>query len=461
MKTESVQGMWSNRWTFILAATGSAVGLGNIWKFPYIAGENGGGAFVLVYLLCIGLIGIPIMIAEVLLGKRGRRNPINAVQDIAIESNASRHWRHIGSMGVLAGVLIMSFYSVVAGWTLHYLMTTALGDHTGITGAQADSAFGGLLANPKILLTWHSVFSIMTFAIVAAGVNKGLGSVARVMMPFLLVCLVVLLGYGIVAGDFLTSVRFLFGFNFSALSADSVLIALGHAFFTLSLGMGAIMAYGAYMPGSACLGRTVLCVGLLDTIIALMAGLAIFPIVFANPGIEPSSGPGLLFVSLPVAFGNMALGGLFGTLFFALVAVAAWSSSVSLIEPGVAWLIENKQWRRITASAVVTITAWVIGILSVLSFNVLTDFKPIWLLSFTPFDFFDFITAQVLLPLGGVLIAIFVAWVLPKQVFDEELGSLSSRSRAWLFFALRYVSPLLVALVMFFKLYETFFSIGV
>lgn len=461
MKTKSVQGLWSNRWTFILAATGSAVGLGNIWKFPYITGENGGGAFVIIYLLCIVLIGIPIMIAEVLLGKRGRRNPINAVERVAVESGASTSWRYIGGMGVLAGILIMSFYSVVAGWALHYFLTTALGDYSGITGAQAGSAFSELLASPKTLLTWHSVFSFMTFAIVAAGVSKGLGSVARVMMPFLLVSLVILLGYGIVAGEFLASLRFLFGFNFSAISVDSVLIALGHAFFTLSLGMGAIMAYGAYMPGNACLGRTVLTVGVLDTVIALIAGLAIFPIVFASPGIEPSSGPGLLFVSLPVAFGNMALGGLFGTLFFALVSVAAWSSSVSLIEPGVAWLIESKQWRRVTASAFVTAIAWAIGILSVFSFNLLADFKPIWLLNFTPFDFFDFLTAQILLPLGGVLIAFFVAWVLPRRVFDAELNTVSANMRALLFFTLRYVSPLLVALVMTFKLYETFFSVGV
>lgn len=461
MQSKSLHGMWSNRWTFILAATGSAVGLGNIWKFPYIAGENGGGAFVLIYLMCIALIGIPIMIAEVLLGKRGRQNPVNAVKSIALENSARTGWMHIGSMGIVAGVLIMSFYSVVAGWALHYFVTTASGDYAGINGEQAGEVFGGLLASPKILFTWHSIFSFMTFAVVAGGVSKGLGSVARIMMPFLLASLVVLLGYGVFAGEFMASVRFLFGFDFSALSVDAILIALGHAFFTLSLGMGAIMAYGAYMPAKACLGRTVITVGLLDTVIALMAGLAIFPIVFASPGIEPSSGPGLLFVSLPVAFGNMALGGLFGTLFFALVSVAAWSSSVSLIEPGVAWLIENKKWRRVTASACVTFVAWAIGILSVLSFNILADFKPVWLLSFTPFDFFDFLTAQVLLPLGGVLIAIFVAWVLPRKVFDEELSSLSEGFRTWLFFILRYISPLLVVLVMTLKLYETFFSVGV
>ncbi|HEY7773555.1 MAG TPA: sodium-dependent transporter [Marinagarivorans sp.] len=460
MQTKSMHGIWSNRWTFILAATGSAVGLGNIWKFPYIAGENGGGAFVLVYLLCIALIGIPIMIGEVMLGKKGRANPMNAVGSIAVEANAPEGWKHIGLMGMLAGVFIMSFYSVVAGWSLHYFVTSALGNYAATDAQTAGAAFSGLLASPATLLSWHTVFSAMTFAVVAAGVSKGLGSVAKFMMPFLLISLVVLLFYGVVAGDFVASLAFLFGFNFASLSIDAVLIALGHAFFTLSLGMGAIMAYGAYMPDKACVGKTVLTIGSLDTMIALMAGLAIFPIVFANPSIEAGSGPGLLFVSLPIAFGNMPLGGLFGTLFFALVSVAAWSSSVSLIEPSVAWLMENKHWKRVKACAFITAIAWFLGLASVLSFNLLADFKPIWLLHFTPFEFLDFLTAQIMLPLGGVLIALFVAWVLPSSMVDRELGTMSVTARNSLLFLLKYISPLLVILVMGLKLYETFFASG-
>lgn len=224
--------------------------------------------------------------------------------------------------------------------------------------------------------------------------------------------------------------------------------------------MGAIMAYGAYMPDNACVGKTVLTIGGLDTLIALMAGLAIFPIVFANPSIEAGSGPGLLFVSLPVAFGNMPLGTLFGTLFFALVSVAAWSSSVSLIEPGVAWLMENKRFKRIQACALITSIAWLLGLASVLSFNVLAEFKPVWLFHFTPFEFFDFLTAQIMLPMGGVLIALFVGWVLPKPVIDQELGTLSFNARNMLMFTLKYISPSLVTLVMMLKLYETFFATG-
>jgi NSS family neurotransmitter:Na+ symporter len=452
----AIHGIWSHRWTFILAATGSAVGLGNIWKFPYITGQNGGGAFVLVYLICIALIGIPIMIAEVLLGRRGRQNPVNAIDSIASESQINRSWKHIGTMGILAGVLIMSFYSVVAGWALHYLFTTALGDYSGSSAAEVGSAFDDLLANPSLLLGWHTTFSLMTFVVVAAGVNKGLGAVAKIMMPFLFIALLILVFYSASQGEFAKGFYFLFDFNFHNLTLSGVLVALGHAFFTLSLGMGAIMAYGAYMSEKACIGRTVLTIGFLDTLIALLTGLAIFPIVFANPGIEPSSGPGLLFVSLPVAFGNMYLGDLFGTLFFALVAVAAWSSSVSLIEPGVAWLIETKRWRRIYACALITSIAWGIGIFCLLSFNVLSDFKPFWLLHFTPFDFFDFISAQIMLPLGGVLIALLVGWKLPSAVIADELASISPAVRTVFYWVLRWVSPALVVLVMGLKLYETF-----
>ena len=456
MTTKSVHGVWSHRWTFILAATGSAVGLGNIWKFPYITGENGGGAFVLVYLACIAIVGIPIMMAEVFLGRAARENPINAIEDIAVKSGASARWQGIGIMGVLAGIFIMSFYSVIAGWALHYIIETASGTFTGADADKVGEQFGALLGNPSLLLGWHSAFTLMTFAIVAGGVTRGLGSVAKYMMPFLLLCLIVLLGYGIAAGDFTRSLSFLFSFNFSALTMDAVLIAMGHAFFTLSLGMGAIMAYGAYMPHKACIGRTVLTVGVLDTAIALVAGLAIFPIVFANSGIEPSAGPGLLFVSLPVAFGHMPFGLLFGTLFFILVAVAAWSSAVSLIEPAVAWLIEQKQWQRFKATALICTITWLLGILTVLSFNHLSDFKPIWLFHFTPFDFLDFLTAQIMLPLGGLLIALFVAWKVPKAIVDREFSTVSPAVRSLLMLLLRYVSPTLVAVIMILKLIETF-----
>ena len=455
MNHSSIQGTWSSRWTFILMATGSAVGLGNIWKFPYITGENGGGAFVLVYLVCIALIGIPIMMAEVFLGRRGRQNPIDSLHSLADGAGASPRWRYIGGMGVVAGLLIMSFYSVIVGWALHYVVSTGAGRFAGASAAQVGDFFTALLANKTSLLFWHSVFCVMTFAVVAGGVTKTLAGVAKYMMPFLFLALFLLLIYGAVAGNFAASAHFLFAFNSAALSIDGVLVAMGHAFFTLSIGMGAIMAYGAYMPAKACIGRTILTVGLLDTLVAVVAGLAIFSIVFANPDIQPSAGPGLLFVSLPLAFGHMPMGFLIGTLFFALVVVAAWSSAVSLIEPAVAWLVENSPWQRIAATALFTSIAWLLGFLTVFSFNDLGAFKPWWLLAFNPFEFLDFITGQIMLPLGGVCIAVFVGWVMPWHSVDSELSTLPSRLRKLWIVLLRFVSPALVLMIMALKLYET------
>lgn len=458
---KSIHGTWTNRWTFILAATGSAVGLGNIWKFPYIAGENGGGAFVLVYLLCIAVVGVPIMMAEVFLGRNARRNPVDAVDTFSVQTHSSRHWRLVGVMGILAGLLIMSFYSVVAGWSLHYVVSSAAGNFSDITAANSDVFFGDLLKNMNTLVSWHSLFTFMTFAIVAGGVSKGLGAVARYMMPFLFLALTILLIYGFFAGDFAAGASFLFTPDFSALTGHSVLVAMGHAFFTLSLGMGAIMAYGAYMPSTANIGKTVLTIGVLDTLVALLAGLAIFPIVFANAAIEPSAGPGLLFVSLPVAFGSMPLGLLIGTLFFALVAVAAWSSAVSLIEPAVAWLIENKGLSRIKASATIAGCCWVLGLLTVASFGPLAQYKPIWLLYFNPFDFFDFLTSQIMLPLGGVLIALLVAWKAPVALLQKELGFKNKQFFILIIFFLRFVSPAIVLVIMAAKLIETLTQLGV
>lgn len=456
MEQRGIHGTWASRWTFILAATGSAVGLGNIWKFPYMTGENGGGAFVLVYLVCIALIGIPVMMAEVLIGRRGRQSPINTMHYVTREAGLSRGWAGIGWMGVLAGLLIMAFYSVVAGWALKYVWATGSGAFKGLDSAEVGNQFSTLLANPKELLLWHTLFSLLTAAVVALGVNRGLGMAAKVMMPSLFISLLILVGYSFFHGDFASGFHFLFDFEVQRLSWEGVLKAMGHAFFTLSLGMGAIMAYGAYMPAHASIGRTVISIGILDTSVALFAGLAIFPIVFANPPLEPGAGPGLLFVSLPIAFAAMPWGEFFGTLFFFLVTLAAWTSSVSLIEPGVAWLVESKKFRRAPATFLLTGIAWLLGITCVLSFNVWGEFKPWYLLFKTPFDFLDFLTSQLMLPLGGLFIAIFVGWFMHKKVVAQELNAEGHvLFEAWLF-VVRFVSPTLVALVMIFTLIDSF-----
>lgn len=455
MNQRGMHGVWSNRWTFILAATGSAVGLGNIWKFPYITGENGGGAFVLIYLLCIALIGIPVMMAEVLIGRRGRQSPINSMRFVINEAGINRGWAGIGWMGVLAGLFIMSFYSVVAGWALKYITLAASGSFKGATPEIIGDNFSTLLSEPSTLLMWHTIFTLMTCGVVALGVTRGLGAVAKYMMPFLFAVLLTLVLYSFLHGDFGSGAAFLFNFDFSALTWEGVLVALGHAFFTLSLGMGAIMAYGAYMPDHASVGKTIITVGVLDTIVALVAGLAIFPIVFATPSIEAGTGPGLLFVSLPVAFGSMPLGDFFGTLFFLLISVAAWSSAVSLIEPGVAWLMESKGFQRLTATAILGGTAWLLGISCALSFNILAEFKPWLLIKQTPFDFLDFLTSQIMLPLGGLFIALFVGWCMNRAVVEQELEAEGHPLFDIWRFVIRFISPALIALVMSITLWDT------
>ncbi|AEF55727.1 sodium-dependent transporter [Marinomonas posidonica] len=441
----SIQGSWASRWIFILAATGSAVGLGNIWKFPYITGENGGGAFVLVYLACILLVGIPIMMAEVFIGRRARKNPINALKDVAEESEGSKSWSIIGLMGMLAGVLIFSFYSVVGGWVLHYIKIMLTGEMLGVTSDQAGAAFGGLLEDPSTLLFWHTLFSIMTVAVVAAGVNKGIETVTRVMMPALFVLLLILLGYAMTTGSFGEGWDFMFKVDFSALTWNSALIALGHSFFTLSLGMGTIMAYGSYMTKQASIGKTVLTIGALDTLVALVAGLAIFPIIFAN-NMDPGAGPGLMFISLPVAFGQMPFGQLFGTLFFVLVGVAAWTSAISLLEPTVAFLVEKFKIKRITASIALGIVVWALGIACLGSFSFLSD---VTFFGKNTFDFLDYITANIMLPLGGILISLFAGWVVKDKFAQDELQLSNGMFKLWNL-SMKFTAPIAVAIVLYF-----------
>ena len=278
----SSHGEWSSRTAFILAATGSAVGLGNIWKFPYITGENGGGAFVLIYILCVLFIGIPIMLAEVYLGKRGRLNPIASIRYIANKENRSKHWQIIGFIGILAGILILSFYSVIAGWTMAYATRTAFGVINNIDAVGAASMFKDFVSDPERLLAWHTIFCIITAVVVSKGVKSGLeGAVVR-LMPALLVLLLALVIFSAIEGDFVSGVKFMLYPDFSQVTWKTILIAMGQAFFSLSLGMGALMVYGSYLSSDISIPQTCVIVALLDTLVALLAGLAIFPIVIAS-----------------------------------------------------------------------------------------------------------------------------------------------------------------------------------
>ncbi|MBU2963835.1 sodium-dependent transporter [Amphritea sp. 2_MG-2023] len=447
---QNIHGSWASRWVFIMAATGSAVGLGNIWKFPYIAGQNGGGAFVLVYLVCILAVGVPIMMAEVLVGRRGRQSPINSMREVAIEADHSPKWALVGWIGALAGFLIFSFYSVVAGWVLAYVAAMANGEFLEMGSDQAAAAFSKLLADPQTLLIWHTVFVVLVMSVLLGGVNKGLERATKIMMPALFVLLLLLLGYSMSSGSFGEGLDFLFHFDPSELSWHAVLVALGHSFFTLSLGMGAIMAYGSYMPKNASIGGTVLTIAALDTVVALVAGMAIFPIVFAN-SLDPAAGPGLMFITLPVAFGHMPGGQVFGFLFFVLVALAAWTSAISLMEPGVAWMVERFGLKRGPVCTLLGLVVWLMGIAALSSFNIGSD---ILIFGMNIFDFLDFITANVFLPLGGLFIALFAGWILTQQITRDELSIKSPGVYFAWSIMIRYVAPIAVAVIFIFNLID-------
>jgi len=442
-KRDSLHGHWSSRMAFILAVTGSAVGLGNIWKFPYIAGQNGGGAFVLVYLVCVIVIGMPVMMSEILIGRRGRRNPIATMELLGKEEGSSENWKWVGGMGVLAGILILSYYSVIAGWTLGYVLKSASGVFVGASADAVGAEFSAFVGDWRIIGFCHTLFMALSIFVVARGVERGLEQAVKFMVPALLILMLVLLGYSINSGYFGEGVAFMFTPDWSKLTWGSVLAALGQAFFTLSIGMGAIMAYGAYLPEETSITGASAAVVTADTGIAILAGLAIFPLVFAN-GLDPADGPGLVFQTLPLAFGQMAGGVFFSTIFFILLLFAAWTSAIGLMEPAVAWVVEHFNKSRSQATVMIGGLIWAIGFGSVLSFNVLAETK---FLAGTLFDNVDYLTSNIMLPLGGLLITVFAGWVMCRNSTADELGSSGTLYKAWRLLA-RFIAPIGILFVL-------------
>jgi len=435
-------GAWIGKWTFILAATGSAVGLGNIWGFPYKAGTNGGGAFVLIYLGCILIIGLPIMISEIIIGRKAGNSPINAMKKIAIESNRSSIWQLVGWSGIFAGILILSFYSVIAGICLNYIFIAFTSNGL----ISSPDQFSSVISSPINLIAWHTIFIVLTALIVSAGVKDGIGRMVKILMPMLGFLMIFMVVYSMINGNFSQAMSFLFAPDFSNVTSDTLLQAMGQAFFSLSLGMGSIMAYGAYMPKNQNVVNSSFTVASLDTLIAILAGLAIFPIIFAF-NLEPNSGPGLVFVSMLSAFNQMQFGQLIGPLFFILLSVAALSSSISLLEPGVAYLSEEGILSRKSSAIIISIFIWILGLGSAFSFNIWSDFNLIGNKNFL--DSMDFLANQILLPLGGMLIAIFVGWYMDKSLIKSEVGVTNSLLyRMWRFFV-KFAAPLCVGYIFY------------
>ena len=439
-------GAWVGKWTFILAATGSAVGLGNIWGFPYKAGTNGGGAFVLIYLGCILIIGLPIMISEIIIGRKAGNSPINAMKNVAIESKKSSLWQVVGWSGIFAGILILSFYSVIAGICLNYIFISA----TSSGAINSSDQFSSVISSPANLIMWHTIFMLMTALIISAGIKDGIGRMVKILMPMLGFLMIFMVIYSMINGDFTKALSFLFAPDFSNVTSDTLLQAMGQAFFSLSLGMGSIMAYGAYMPKDQKVVGSSFTVASLDTLIAMLAGLAIFPIIFAF-NLEPDTGPGLVFVSMLSAFNQMQFGQFIGPLFFILLSVAALSSSISLLEPGVAYLSEEGILSRKRSAEIISFFIWVLGIGSALSFNIWSDADIIPGKNFL--DSMDFIANQILLPLGGMLIAIFVGWFMKESLIKDEIGQTSNALYLiWRFFV-KFVAPLCVGYIFYRQLF--------
>lgn len=447
---------WSSRLTFILAAVGSAVGLGNVWKFPYTAGMNGGGAFVLIYVLCILAVGLPILIAELTLGKRGQMSPPNSMARLAREEGRHKSWQTVGWIGVAAGFLILSFYSVIGGWALAYIPKLISGSIISTDPGVVTAQFDALLADPWELLIWHSLFMGLTVFVISRGIHAGIEQAVNVLMPSLFFLLVALVIYAAIAGDFARAWSFLFSFDFAKIDGSVVLSAMGQAFFSISVGLGCMMTYGAYLPAQANIPRSAAVIVTADSIVALLAGLAIFPIVFAN-GLDPSSGAGLVFVTLPLAFAGVPGGEIFGTLFFILIAFAAITSSISLLEPVVSWAEEHKGVKRSLSAILAGALSWAIGLLTVLSFNVWGDFHPLSMIErfreATLFDLIDYLTSNIMLPVGGFAMAIFASWMLSKATTRAELDLPPALYKAWLLLA-RFVAPAAVFLILIFSVSE-------
>jgi len=449
--SERVHERWGSSLGFILAASGSAVGLANIWRFPYSVGVNGGGAFIVVYLLAVVAIALPLLMAELLVGRRGRASPPLSIARVAAEAGASPRWHWMGVAGSLTVFLLFGFYSVVGGWALYYVYAAfgPLGEAGDTAALQA--VFDGFTADPLRMLLAYSAFIAITVAISARGVTAGVERASRIMMPLLFLMLLAMALLALLTGDAAAALAFLFTPDFSLITPRVVLDAVGQAFFSISVGLTNLMAYGAYMDRRTHLPAAAATVVVADTAVAMLAGLAIFPVLFAA-GIAPDSGPGLAFVAVPQAFSALPGGMLLGAAFFLLLSFAALTSAISMLEAPASWLYDRLPWSRGRIVVSLGLGAWLVGLLCVFSFNLLAGVRPLgWLAPFAGmsfFDLFDFLVTRVMSPLIGAAIALFCGWALSRVISADELGLNNDGLvfRCWLF-AVRLLVPLALFLL--------------
>jgi len=431
-----------------MALVGTTAGLGNIWRFPYLAGEHGGAAFVVVYLLSMLLVGLPLMVAELFIGRRGRRGPVSSLRQTALEQGASPAWGLVGMAGLLAGCFLLAAYSVVGGWSMAYVFRAASGVFDGLDSVSVARLFRSLVSDPERLLAWHTLFLGATMLIVARGLRFGLEQAVRWFVPVLVVCLLGLVGRAYATIGLSDAARFMLSPDWTALQPGAVLAAMGHAFFSLTLGVGAIAAFGRYSDPRVPLVRTAALVVTLDTAVAVLAGLALFPFVFAAD-LSPASGPGLIFQTLPLAFSDISGGRYIGVVFFGMLTLAAWSSAIALLEAPVAWLIERFHFDRGLAASSVGIIVWLVGLVAILSFNLLAHIRVLeaWpgMRDGTLFDAMTYLATNLVLPMVGLALALFVGWRVSPHTLELDLGSRYSY-RIWLSL-IRYLTPVVMLAV--------------
>lgn len=437
---------WGSRAGFILAAAGSAVGLGNIWKFPYITGENGGGMFVITYLACVAFVGLPVMVAEILMGRSTQSSPVGAYRKLA---GPGSPWMSMGWLGLASAFVILSFYSVVAGWSLHYTWLAVSGDLIGMDAASIAALFGEVDASPWLNSFWHLVFIALTMAVVVGGVSKGVERWSRILMPALFVMLLILFVNALTLSGFGEAADFVFGLHTEKFTADGALAALGHAFFTLSLGMGAILTYGSYLQKDDDIVSAAVIISVLDTVIALIAAMILFPIIFTQ-GMEAAQGPGLVFVSVPIALGKMQGGVFLAVTFFGLLVFAALTSAISMLEVTTSYFIDEKKWGRRRATLLSGGLIALAGIPSALSGG--TEFFGSHmeaLIGKNWFDLCDYLSTNWMLPLGGLGIAIYTGWRMDERIRHEHFlagSKLQFFYRIWLLL-LKFLVPVAVVMV--------------
>lgn len=448
--TEKPSRIWSSNYLFLLASIGSTVGLSNIWKFTYLVGENGGGAFVLVYLLSLLLIGIPVLMAEFMIGRRGGKSIVGTLLVLSEKEGISSKWQYFGWIALFAVFLILSFYCVIAGLTVDYAISSLMGSLHGMNSESTVTYYNSILSDPIRIMFFQGLFVLATVWIVAKGVHGGLERSVSWMMPALFIILLILLVYSAVTGEFVAALKFMFAPDFSKLNAAVVMTAFGQAFFSLGIGLGVMLTYGAYMSRESSILRSAITISFADGIAAVLSGLAIFPIVFKY-GLSPAEGPGLLFMTLPIAFAQMTGGDIIGALFFILLVFAALSSSISLLESVISRLEEVSRWGRKKITILAGVLLWLFGLGTVFSFNIWSTFTPMdWLAPLkgkTIFGLIDYFASNIVMPVGGILMAIIGGWLLSRQSSKEELNITDENIfRIWRFLV-RYVAPSVVLII--------------